>query len=245
MRSGAIYNYAYSFSTNALGIVVDYSSNNPVIYATTTQSQNNNLIKIIDSGPSSVTSIILSSGGNYIFKGIDFTPSSTVAISISQQPQSQTVCENETVSISVSATSSESLTYQWYSNSIDSYCGASPVSGATSGTFSTSISSAGTTYYFVKIVSLCSSIVFSNRVAVNVNEPVNPNFTSISAICPGVNFTLPSTSINGVSGTWSPLNNTNETTNYTFTPNASQCANSTSMTVQVYKAPRILALSPP
>ena len=243
--SGSSFAYQYSFNTNATGLVVDYSNPHPIIYATTTQTQNNNIIKITDTDVAASTTTILSSGNNYVFRGIDFTPNSNAAITISQQPQSQTVCENEAVSISVSATSSVSLTYQWYSNSIDSYCGASPVSGATSSTFSTSISSAGTTYYFVKIVSLCSSIVFSYRVAVIINEPVNPNFTSISAICPGGNFTLPSTSTNIISGIWTPSINTNETTNYTFTPNASQCANSTSMTVQVYKAPRILALSPP
>ena len=245
VRSGAIYNYAYSFSTNALGIVVDYSSNNPVIYATTTQSQNNNLIKIIDSGPSSVTSIILSSGGNYIFKGIDFTPSSTVAISISQQPQSQTVCENEAVSISVSAISSASLTYQWYSNSIDSYCGATPILGANSATFSPSVSTNGTTFYFVKIHNGCQSIVLSNRVSVVVNAPVAPVFTAISPICPNTIFSLPTNSINSFSGTWSPALNTSQTTNYTFTPSANQCATTTSMTVIVQQAPRIIALSPP
>jgi hypothetical protein len=243
--SGSSFAYQYSFNTNATGLVVDYSNPHPIIYATTTQTQNNNIIKITDTDVAASTTTILSSGNNYVFRGIDFTPNSNAAITISQQPQSQTVCENEAVSISVSATSSVSLTYQWFSNSIDSYCGASPVSGATSSTFSTSISSAGTTYYFVKIVSLCSSIVFSNRVEVNVNELVNPNFTSISAICPGGNFTLPSTSINGVSGIWTPSINISETTNYVFTPSSGQCANSTSMTVQVYKAPRILALSPP
>jgi hypothetical protein len=56
---------------------------------------------------------------------------------------------------------------------------------------------------------------------------------------------LPTSSTNSISGIWSPPNNTNETTNYVFTPNVGQCANSTSMTVQVYKAPKILALSPP
>lgn len=245
VRSGAIYNYSYSFSSNSLGIVVDYSSDNPVIYATTTQSQNNNLIKIIDSGPSSVTSIILSSGGNYIFKGIDFTPSSTVAIPISQQPQAQTVCENEAVSISVSATSSASLTYQWFRNSVNSYCGATPISGAQSNTFSPPVSSAGTTFYFVKIYNGCQSIVFSNRVAVVVNEPITPSFTTITPKCPGENFSLPTTSTNAFSGSWSPSINTSQTTNYTFTPSSGQCATTTSMTVQVTNPPRILAISPP
>lgn len=236
--------FQYSSSTQARGLVVDYSGISPVLYATTTETNDNKIIKITDNGSLTTAITLLTSGSNFLFRGIDFTPNSNAAITISQQPQTQTVCENEAVSISVSSTSSASLTYQWYSNSIDSYCGATPVSGAINNAFSPSVSISGTTYYFVKIVSLCSSIVFSNRVAVIVNEPVNPIFTSISAICPGENFNLPSSSTNSVSGTWSPLNNTNETTNYTFSPNAGQCANSTSMTVQVYSPPRILSLTP-
>jgi hypothetical protein len=243
--NGGNWNFQYSNSTQARGLVVDYSGIYPILYITTTETNENKIIKITDSGSLSVATTLLTSGTNYLFRGIDFTPNSNAAITISQQPQAKNVCETEATSISVSAASSVSLTYQWYSNSIDSYCGASPVSGATSSTFSPPVSNSGTTYYFVKIVSLCSSIVFSNRVAVIVNELVNPIFTSISAICPGGNFTLPTSSTNSISGIWSPSNNTNETTNYVFTPNVGQCANSTSMTVQVYKAPKILALSPP
>jgi hypothetical protein len=243
--SGSSFAYQYSFNTNATGLVVDYTNTHPIIYATTTQVQNNNIIKIIDTDAAASINSILSSGTNYVFRGIDFTPNSNAAITISQQPQTQTVCENEAVSISVLSTSSASLTYQWYSNSIDSYCGATPVSGEINNAFSPPVSISGTTYYFVKIVSLCSSIVFSHRVAVIVIEPVNPSFTAITAICSGGNFTLPSTSTNSINGSWSPPNNTNETTNYVFTPNVGQCANSTSITVQVYSPPRILALSPP
>ncbi len=243
--NGGNWNFQYNNPTQARGLVVDYSGINPVLYATTTETNDNKIIKITDNGSLTIASTLLTSGSNFLFRGIDSTPNSSAAITISQQPQAQTVCKNEAVSISVSATSSASLTYQWYSNSIDSYCGASPVSGAITSTFSPPVSSSGTTYYFVKIVSLCSSITFSNPVAVIVNEPVNPSFVDISAICSGGNFTLPSTSINSISGAWSPSVNTFETTNYVFTPNSGQCANSTSITVQVYKAPRILALSPP
>ncbi len=243
--SGGNWTFQYNNSTTVRGLVVDYSGINPILYATTTETNNNNIVKITDNGTLTNTTTLLSSGSNFLFRGIEFTPNSSATITISQQPQAQTVCQNDAVSISATASSSSSLTFQWYSNTVDSYCGATPVSGAISSTFSPSTSSAGTTCYFVKIVSLCSSIVFSNRVEVNVNEPVNPNFTSISAICPGGNFTLPSTSTNNISGIWTPSINTNETTNYVFTPSSGQCANSTSMTVQVYKAPRILALSPP
>ncbi|MFY7886094.1 MAG: LamG domain-containing protein, partial [Dolichospermum sp.] len=65
------------------------------------------------------------------------------------------------------------------------------------------------------------------------NTNVTPTFASIGPICSGSNFTLPTTSQNGISGTWSPAINTTQTTSYVFTPNANQCANTTTLTVQV------------
>ena len=243
--SGGNWVFQYSNTTTARGLVVDYSGIYPVLYATTTETNDNKIIKITDSGSLTTTITLLTSGSNFLFRGIDFTPNSSALITISQQPQSQTVCENEAVSISVSATSSASLTYQWYSNSIDSYCGATPILGANSATFSTSVSTNGTTFYFVKIHNGCQSIVLSNRVSVVVNAPVAPIFTAISPICPNTSFSLPTNSINSFSGTWTPAINTSQTTNYIFTPSANQCATTTSMTVIVQQAPRIIALSPP
>ena len=237
--------FQYSSSTQARGLVVDYSGISPVLYATTTETNDNKIIKITDNGSLSTQITLLTSGSNFLFRGIDFTPNSSAAITISQQPQAQTVCQNEVVSISVSATSSETLSYQWYSNSIDSYCGAPPVSGAITSTFSPPVSSSGTTFYFVKIHNGCQSIVLSNRVSVVVNAPITPIFSAISPTCSSTSFSLPTNSINSFSGTWSPTINTSQTTNYTFTPSANQCATITSMTVIVQQAPRIIALSPP
>jgi hypothetical protein len=48
---------------------------------------------------------------------------------------------------------------------------------------------------------------------------------------------LPTTSLNGITGTWAPaLNNTNSTT-YTFTPTAGQCATITTLTIIVNPKP--------
>jgi hypothetical protein len=47
---------------------------------------------------------------------------------------------------------------------------------------------------------------------------------------------LPTTSTNNVTGTWSPALDNTMTMTYTFTPDASQCANTTSMTVVVNPA---------
>ncbi|MBU3658481.1 MAG: hypothetical protein FGM14_01305 [Flavobacteriales bacterium] len=244
-RSGGNYTFQYSFSTNAIGIVVDYSGVYPILYATTTQNSNNQIIKIKDIGVSSASSILLSAGSNYVFRGIDFTPSSIATITINTQPQAVSVCQNAATQLSVSAVSSASLTYQWFSNTVNSYCGATPISGAQSSTYSPPVSSTGTIYYFVKIYTGCQSIVFSNRVAITVNEPIIPTFTTISPKCPGENFSLPTTSTNAYFGSWSPSINTSHTTNYTFTPSSGQCATTTSMTVQVTNPPRILAISPP
>lgn len=52
---------------------------------------------------------------------------------------------------------------------------------------------------------------------------------------------LPTTSNNGITGTWSPAFNNNATTTYTFTPTSGQCALNTQMTIQIYPAPTVTA----
>jgi hypothetical protein len=44
---------------------------------------------------------------------------------------------------------------------------------------------------------------------------------------------LTTTSNNSITGTWSPAINNNATTNYTFTPNAGQCASNTNLTITI------------
>jgi len=73
----------------------------------------------------------------------------------------------------------------------------------------------------------------SNAVVMNVSVPVVPAFTQVAPICSGGSFTLPATSNNGITGTWSPSINTTATTTYTFTPNTGQCASTATMTVMV------------
>lgn len=69
---------------------------------------------------------------------------------------------------------------------------------------------------------------------VTVLPNTTANFTQVPAICSGGSFTLPTTSTNGITGTWSPAINNTATTQYTFTPNSGQCASATAtMTVVV------------
>ena len=59
---------------------------------------------------------------------------------------------------------------------------------------------------------------YNQKVTVNVTgfcciNPITPTFNSIAPICSGENFSLPTSSNNGITGTWSPaINNTATTT---------------------------------
>lgn len=64
---------------------------------------------------------------------------------------------------------------------------------------------------------------------------VNPTFSFATTICQNATApTLPTTSVNGIVGTWSPSTVSNTATGtYTFTPNAGQCALPKTVTVTV------------
>ena len=69
---------------------------------------------------------------------------------------------------------------------------------------------------------------------ITVNPNVTPTFTAVAAICSGGSLSaLPTTSNNGITGTWSPALNNTTTTTYTFTPTAGQCATTTTLTITV------------
>lgn len=66
-----------------------------------------------------------------------------------------------------------------------------------------------------------------------IYQCVMPTFNQIDTQCSGATFILPTTSINGINGSWSPAINNSETTTYTFTPAAGQNATTTAMTIEV------------
>ncbi|OYU82937.1 MAG: hypothetical protein CFE24_13525 [Flavobacterium sp. BFFFF2] len=86
----------------------------------------------------------------------------------------------------------------------------------------------------------------SDRTAVSVtlNTPVTTTFTQVSPICIGATLAdLPTTSNEGIAGTWSPALNNQATTTYTFTPNAGVCATTANMTITVNATPALAAQS--
>ena len=155
---------------------------------------------------------------------VTVNPSTTIGT----QPTGATYCQDGTATaLTVSATGTGTLTYQWYSNTTNSNSGGSSLgssNGANTASYTPPTSTAGTTYYYVVVTGTCGSSS-SNPVAVNVDEtPVagsiaitassNPSSDPAyqSMLCE-VTSTHPSNSatftISGASGTvtWEQLTN--------------------------------------
>lgn len=76
--------------------------------------------------------------------------------------------------------------------------------------------------------------VYVKTVTVTVNPAVTPTFNPVNAICSGSNLSpLPTTSLEGYTGTWSPALNNLQTTIYIFTPTLGQCASTATLTITV------------
>ena len=79
-----------------------------------------------------------------------------------------------------------------------------------------------------------------------VNPNITPSFAPIPAICAGGTFpTLPTSSIEGISGSWAPLPNNLQTTTYIFTPLAGLCALPASISVVVNPLPSLSIANAP
>lgn len=100
------------------------------------------------------------------------------------------------------------------------------------GTWSPGINnSATTTYTFTPTAGLCAN---TTTLIITINAPIIPTFAAVGPYCNGAAIpSLPTTSTNGFTGTWSPAINNTTTTTYTFTPTAGQCATTTTLTITI------------
>lgn len=75
-------------------------------------------------------------------------------------------------------------------------------------------------------------------VAITSPGSITPIFSPVAPICSGAALNaLPTTSLNGITGSWSPALNNTITTTYTFTPSAGQCANPVTLKITVNPKP--------
>ncbi|WP_179021619.1 lectin-like domain-containing protein [Winogradskyella forsetii] len=137
------------------------------------------------------------------------------------QLQDDFICEGS--SKIIDATIPSGQTYSW-----------SPTNGISNpGVANPTFSPTTTTTYTIVIADVCGNIT-TEEFTLSVLDVEDPIFNAVEAICVGNNLpNLPTTSTNGVTGTWSPALNNTETTVYTFTPSDGQCANEVTLTVEV------------
>lgn len=111
------------------------------------------------------------------------------------------------------------------------------------GTWSPALNNtATTTYTFTPATGQCSGTA---TLTITVDSVTVPTFNAVAAICTGDNLSaLPTISLNGITGTWSPALNNTATTTYTFTPAAGQCSGTASLTITVNSAATIPAFNP-
>ncbi|SFQ63532.1 T9SS type B sorting domain-containing protein [Flavobacterium akiainvivens] len=111
-----------------------------------------------------------------------------------------------------------------------------------SGTWSPALNNTvTTTYTFTPTEGQCAT---TTTLTITVSPNITPTFTAVAAICSGETLAaLPTTSNNGITGSWLPEINNSSTTTYTFTPSAGQCAMPTTLTVVVTQSP-IINLAP-
>jgi len=106
------------------------------------------------------------------------------------------------------------------------------------GSWSPALNNTTTTIYtFTPNVGECATIA---TLSITVNMPTTPTFNAVASVCVGdVISPLPTRSLNGINGSWSPALNNMTTTTYTFTPTTGQCATTTTLDVTVNPLPLI------
>lgn len=88
-----------------------------------------------------------------------------------------------------------------------------------------------TSYLFTPYDGQCAS---QSTLTIEVLQLTTPLFSEVDPICYGGYLApLPTTSLEGITGTWTPAINTSQTTIYTFTPNSGQCASSAQLIIEV------------
>ena len=150
------------------GLSYQWQKGTTAVTGATSASYTTPATKLTDSG-SKFSVVVGNSAGNVTSNAATLTvDSAPVAPSITQQPSNQTVTVGQTATFSVKATGTTPLTYQWQK-------GTTPISGATSATYTTpATTSADNGSQFKVVVSNSVGKVTSNAATLTVNTPPPP-----------------------------------------------------------------------
>lgn len=89
-----------------------------------------------------------------------------------------------------------------------------------------------TAYTFTPTPGSCAT---STNMTITIIPNIVPQFTQLGPFCIGTPLDpLPTTSLDDITGTWTPAINNQDTTTYTFTPTPGECAFPTTMTINIW-----------
>jgi len=93
------------------------------------------------------------------------------------------------------------------------------------------------TYNFTPDASNTATCLVSAQHNLVIVPPSTPNFSFANSVCEGSSFVFPTTSLNSISGTWTPAFNNQASATYVFSPDVSTvlgaCANSVNETMTI------------
>ena len=202
-------------------------------------SSNNTAVATVNSTTGVVSGVAAGSATmTYTVTGACSTGTSTRTITVTAAPNAgtlsgvQTVCTGSTTTFNSTQSGGAWTSSNTAIATINSSTGV--VTGVAAGT--------ATMTYTVTGTGGCANATATRTVT--VTAPVTPTFTAIAPQCSGATIAaLPTTSTNGITGSWSPALNNTSTTTYTFTPTAGQCATSASLTITVNPVPTSVTAS--
>lgn len=117
IQNTSAWTLAYTLATGttavgATGVAVDFFGTNPLVYATTNESNTNRLIAINDVGATATaTTLAIASTTGTVFKGLAFSPCS--APTVSATSSATTICAGQALTLQALAAGSSPLSYFW------------------------------------------------------------------------------------------------------------------------------------
>lgn len=157
--------------------------------------------------------------------GGDESPRVAITVVVNAAPATPTISANGPLSFcegsGVTLSAPTEASYSWSNGSTTQ-----SIIVTTSGDYTVTVTNANN----------CSATSVASVVTVQPNA--TPFFSQVSPICSGANLSaLPTSSLNNITGAWAPALDNTQTTTYTFTPSAGQCATIATLTITVNANP--------
>lgn len=178
------------------------------------------------------------SAGGGIQQSYDFITPPIVAVcgTLCTQPVLTTnapICPGQNAVFTITGTPGDIVSYK-INLGVTQTITVSPSGSVTVSISSPIIDQTLTLVYVLGGTGSCSNNLSLSETISLTGSSAAPIFEPVSAICTGQTLNpLPTTSQNGITGTWSPALDNTTTTTYTFTPTSSTCGIPTTMTISV------------